>query len=103
MAISRVQLAVVLVLTSFALGCGDNDNSPRPQPTLTPATFQCTGPEGPPTTCHEGSSCCGNTCVSGSAPCCVIPEGRANAGQHFACRFNQECCVNACAQIGQCT
>ena len=101
MGITRVQLATVLVLVSLALGCGDNDNTPAPRPTFTPATFQCSGPEGPPTSCSAGNKCCGNACISESKPCCEVPAGHPDAGTHFSCRSNQICCETTCAQIGQ--
>ena len=94
--------AILFALALIAVSCGDggNDNRPAPFPTITPATFQCSGPEGSPTTCHEGNICCGNQCISASDVCCEIPAGRPNAGNKFSCRNNQECCVTGCIQKG---
>ncbi len=101
MATFRTGLAAVLVLASLAVGCGDNDNSgPNPNPTFTTANFVCTGPGGPPTACSAGARCCGNLCISGSAPCCTVPEGFPNAGTTFACASRQECCGPGCIQAG---
>ena len=101
MAMLRIGLATVLVLVSMAVGCGDNDNSqPNPNPTFTPADFVCRGPQGPPTACHAPSTCCGNACISGSAPCCTVPAGFLNAGAVFACARNQACCGPGCIQVG---
>src|SRR5258708_6403706 len=101
MTFHRIALAALLVLTSLTLGCGDNDNQrPDPNPTLTPASFVCSGPEGPPTACTGGSSCCGNQCIGPNQPCCEIPAGRPNAGQTFVCASRQQCCGVGCIQVG---
>src|SRR5690349_10800383 len=88
----------VVALALVSVSCGDNDNHPAPVPTFTPGTFQCTGPEGAPSTCNAGNVCCGNQCMSSSDVCCEIPVGRPNAGNKFACRNNQACCATGCIQ-----
>ena len=93
--------AALATLTLVAINCGDgNDNRPAPVPTFTPARFQCSGPEGPATTCDAPNMCCGNQCISAFGLCCEIPAGRPNAGNKFSCAKNQQCCGTGCVQTG---